>query len=94
MSTHNIGFYEEISKIIPSLSLNIIKYALYLLFRRKWIFVSFRPDKIHTIPANLEILDIETRGTIFSIIYLATQVDQHLCCSYVHKTLSHGLAQN
>ena len=30
MSTHNIGFYEEISKIIPELSSNIIKYALYL----------------------------------------------------------------
>ena len=32
MSTHNIGFYEEISKIISELSLNIIKYALYLFF--------------------------------------------------------------
>ena len=31
MSTHNIGFYEEISKIIPELS-NIIKYAPYLFF--------------------------------------------------------------
>ena len=27
MSTHNIGFYEEISKIITQLSSNIIKYA-------------------------------------------------------------------
>ena len=32
MSTHNIGFYEEISKIIPYLSSNIIKYAPYLFF--------------------------------------------------------------
>ena len=29
MSTHNIGFYEEISKIITLLSSNIIKYAPY-----------------------------------------------------------------
>ena len=29
MSTHNIGFYEEISKIITKLSSNIIKYAPY-----------------------------------------------------------------
>ena len=28
MSTHNIGFYEKISKIITELSSNIIKYAL------------------------------------------------------------------
>ena len=27
MSTNNIGFLEEISKIIPKLSSNIIKYA-------------------------------------------------------------------
>ena len=32
MSTNNIGFYEEISKIIPELSSNIIKYAPYLFF--------------------------------------------------------------
>ena len=29
MSTHNIGFYEEISEIINQLSSNIIKYAPY-----------------------------------------------------------------
>ena len=29
MSTQNIGFYEEISKISPDLSSNIIKYARY-----------------------------------------------------------------
>ena len=28
MSTHNIGFYEEISKIITKLSSNILKYDL------------------------------------------------------------------
>ena len=30
MSTHKISFNEEISKIIPELSSNIIKYAPYL----------------------------------------------------------------
>ena len=29
MSTHNIGFYEDLTKIIFELSLNIIKYASY-----------------------------------------------------------------
>ena len=32
MSTYNIDFYEEISKIIPKLSSNIIKCTLYLFF--------------------------------------------------------------
>ena len=32
MSTHNIGFYEEMSKIIPELSSDIIKYTPYLFF--------------------------------------------------------------
>ena len=32
MSTHNIGFYEEISRIISQLSSDIIKYAPYLFF--------------------------------------------------------------
>ena len=29
MSTHNIGFYEDLTKIIFELSSNIIKYAAY-----------------------------------------------------------------
>ena len=29
MSTHNIGFYEDLTKIILELSSNIIKYAPY-----------------------------------------------------------------
>ena len=32
MSTHNIGFYEEISKIIPKLSSNI--YRLLTVYRK------------------------------------------------------------
>ena len=32
MSTHNIGFYEEMAKLIFQLSLNIVKYTLYLFF--------------------------------------------------------------
>ena len=32
MSTHNIGFYEDLTKIIFQLSSNIIKYAPYLFF--------------------------------------------------------------
>ena len=29
MSTHNVGFYEDLTKIIVELSSNIIKYAPY-----------------------------------------------------------------
>ena len=36
MSTHNIGFYEEISKIIFQLSSNI-KYPPYMFFSKTWI---------------------------------------------------------
>ena len=32
MSTYNIGFYEDLTKIIFQLSSNIIKYAPYLFF--------------------------------------------------------------
>ena len=31
MSTHIIGFYEEMMKIISQLSSNIIKYTLYVI---------------------------------------------------------------
>ena len=43
MSTHNIGFNEEISKSIsiPSLSLNIIKYAHYLSRFLESLFLAF-----------------------------------------------------
>ena len=32
MSTHNIGFYEDLIKIIFQLSLNFIQYAPFLFF--------------------------------------------------------------
>ena len=32
MSTHNIGFYEDLTKIILQLSSNFIKYTPYLFF--------------------------------------------------------------
>ena len=43
MSTHNIGFYEEISKIITYLSSNIIKYAPYFFYCQR---VRFENGKI------------------------------------------------
>ena len=50
MSTHNIGFYEDLTKIIFELSSNIIKYAPYffcciiLIFaqNRVWVAVLTR----------------------------------------------------
>ena len=32
MSTHNIGFYEDLTKIIFELSSNIIKYSPYFFY--------------------------------------------------------------
>ena len=50
MSTHNIGFYEDLTKIIFKLSSNIIKYAPYFLCctgsgdkQLFWLYVSL-PD--------------------------------------------------
>ena len=40
MSTHNIGFYEDLTRIIFQLSSNIIKYALISLI------VSFLSTKV------------------------------------------------
>ena len=34
MSTHNIGFYEDLTKIIFELSSNVIKYAPYFSLRK------------------------------------------------------------
>ena len=42
MSTHNIGFYEDLTKIIFQLSSNIIKYALYLFFWASFVQRCFR----------------------------------------------------
>ena len=43
MSTHNIGFYEEISKIITYLSSNIIKYAPYFFC---WILIKSKNTSV------------------------------------------------
>ena len=42
MSTHNIGFYEDLTKIIFELSSNIIKYAPYFFCS---LFIHCQPDK-------------------------------------------------
>ena len=38
MSTHNVGFYEDLTKIIFELSSNIIKYAPYFFC---WVYEVF-----------------------------------------------------
>ena len=48
MSTHNIGFYEEISKIITQLSSNIIKYAPYFFCCLVWHYVVDWDNKPHS----------------------------------------------
>ena len=59
MSTHNIGFYEDLTKIIFELSSNIIKYApyfscwtdikadLFLLIVHTFNFISYAAAKLH-----------------------------------------------
>ena len=44
MSTHNIGVYEEISKIITSLSSNIIKYTPYSSAEQVFSFYDYREE--------------------------------------------------
>ena len=41
MSTHNIGFYEDLTKIIFELSSNIIKYASYIFCCLRFVSVSW-----------------------------------------------------
>ena len=41
MSTHNIGFYEDLTKIIFELSSNIIKYAPYFFCCTNYFFSFF-----------------------------------------------------
>ena len=53
MSTHNIGFYEDLTKIIFELPSNIIKYAPYFF---SWLWSATEMSY------NLENLNIETRS--------------------------------
>ena len=47
MSTHNIGFYEDLTKIIFELSSNIIKYAPYFFcWQDTAIFMAVKIDTI------------------------------------------------
>ena len=43
MSTHNIGFYEDLTKIILELSSNIIKYAPYFFCCHEFSYVLLCP---------------------------------------------------
>ena len=45
MSTHNIGFYEDLTKIIFELSSNIIKYAPYFFCCVMVSFINCHPLK-------------------------------------------------
>ena len=46
MSTHNIGFYEDLTKIFFELSSNIIKYVHYLFFCGDLRFLTIYPPVI------------------------------------------------
>ena len=51
MSTHNIGFYEDLTKIIFELSSNIIKYAPYFFCCQSigWVTEKTRTDVYETL---------------------------------------------
>ena len=53
MSTHNIGFYEEISEVFPELSSNIIKYGLYLFF---WVWFQDIVVEGYKLPADYAVV--------------------------------------
>ena len=62
MSTHNKGFYEDLTTIIFQLSSNIIKYAPYLFFWLKktiyHVYFDYFQDKLYEIeklPASKKI---------------------------------------
>ena len=61
MSTHNIGFYEDLTKIIFQLSSNIIKYAPYLFFH-----LEQRTNKVISVPRvlsrDMDLLDLQHYG--------------------------------
>ena len=68
MSTHNIGFYEDLTKIIFELSSNIIKYAPYF-----FCYVNILKFKhIYSIPAmsilTLKKMDQLLDGWIFGLM--------------------------
>ena len=52
MSTHNIGFYEDLTKIIFELSSNIIKYAPYFFCCEDLSFLHF--DSLRSGPGSGE----------------------------------------
>ena len=56
MSTHNIGFYEDLTKIIFELSSNIIKYAPYFFC---WNFSDRRISRLGT---QIPLRDIARRS--------------------------------
>ena len=63
MSTPNIVFYEEISKMIPYLSSNIIKFAPYLFFWSLFVCVlEFNGPINNYIQVNFDISNSKGMG--------------------------------
>ena len=76
MSTHNIGFYEDLTKIIFELSSNIIKYAPYFFccfarFSVK-IYIADLPDLCNILMRTCNIYFMENLQNRFSIIIIYT----------------------
>ena len=57
MSTHNIGFYEDLTKIIFELSSSIIKYAPYFFCWKTQISQAFTKSvKYHQVSSNTHLI--------------------------------------
>ena len=77
MSTHNIGFYEEMAKNIFQLSSNIIKYTLYLFFCKSYDLSRFVRKTAFCICENKDADQL--RGN--------READQRLCFRYIASTI-------
>ena len=73
MSTHNIGLYEDLTKIIFKLSSNIIKYAPYFFYWSPASSQSVLVSRVSLMSSNLSVrLEVLTICTLFAFYFQAT----------------------
>ena len=90
MSTHNIDFYEDLTKIIFELSSNIIKYAPYFFcciwlnksfqlcdFIRKHAFAVCRPQRHRSAAHQCRL--IRAFGTVDSVMFSENLIFANIC---------------
>ena len=92
MSTHNIGFYEEISKIITELSSDIIKYAPYFFCCDVTLFLLMASGGLSLMRHNFNILQIVSLNAIWLHFLCQNSVFTYInTIYYSSKHLEKGL---